>query len=918
MRALCESCSRPQPVDWKPGEQCVHCGAAVRRDVRCFWCAKGTPAGKFCRSCGADLVDEPLYGAARMLKDAGTDRFTIPKLLKEFDEERIQHFTRLYQRHAAVVARHADDLRFLERFLFHKGWADSLEDELVPKLPFPEAELKGLVLEPLPQAEDVEICRHIQETSPFGRTRSLAALARLRLDDWKASKEAAGTLHDPALAPEAALVFSSWRVLSAGASPYPRDKRVIELLQASPFKAEAAVRLGLMGAGDPERLKAALDSKDPETAFAAALALGDADRLSVAVGKGEELMTLAAGRALARQEIFAPFAGVLKSAPLWLQAELLKELASRKKPAPELREVLVDLVENVRWEDPEEVRKRVFTDDDRLRNDARHRAVSVLARGADVALARRLTLALDWDFDGMRPLIAEWGGADPAAAEVVLAHLVETGRFSRSLWNLDDAVKRGGLPSSFVPSRWASASPEMRSELVGLAEKQLGRGPDEELLRFLVNVVFGPDGGKLRAEAWWALHRSLGNRRGESFLSLSEGPIRRFFGFPEAFAPKLVAVLRDDEALREVGLYDFLAAFLKPVDPAFVPRIAGPELVRALLHVAGSDYYAFVVDGAIDLLGVAGVDPRWRDEAIDGLKALGKKGNWHYDKALRRLELSVHGIPDEQEWKSLPWSFAPERFAGATREGRLELLDLVEHQRIHAKESTEPLCDWLVEIMLGGTEPEVRIRAFDVHEERSPSRHGCDLIQRGAHLVGFARLLDEPALLQDRNAADFADEVLRHAKSVPAEGKELLETLIRAVGRSGELPDRLRRSALDLLERIGATPAWRDAVADGLGSLATRMDLDHAERCGRIAARLRPPPPPPPKPPDEEELPPAPPADPAADYAAKAKLAEQMGRELQEQCLLISFGPGSPEEKTREIMKLQDAFQKRIKALYGA
>ena len=146
-----------------------------------------------------------------------------------------------------------------------------------------------------------------------------------------------------------------------------------------------------------------------------------------------------------------------------------------------------------------------------------------------------------------------------------------------------------------------------------------------------------------------------------------------------------------------------------------------------------------------------------------------------------------------------------------------------------------------------------------------------------------------------------------------------------AVGRTGEVPDRLRRSALDFLERLSEAPEWRDAVAQGMRSLAGRKDLDHAERCGRIAAELAPPPPrPPPGPGGEEEedgLPrpvDPPPRDLAQDYAEKAKIAEQMGRELQEQCLLISFGAGSPEEKTREIMKLQDAFQKKIKELYGS
>ena len=923
MRALCESCSKPQPVDWKPGEQCVHCGAAVRRDVRCFWCAKGTPAGKFCRSCGADLVDEPLYGAARMLKDAGTDRFTVPKLLKEFDEDRIQHFTRLYQRHAAAAARHVDDLRFLERFLFHKGWSDSLEDELVPRLPFPEAELKALTIDPRPEAGDLEICVRIQETSPFPRTQALALLARLRLDDWKAAKEASASMHDPALAAEAALVFTSWRVLSAGAYPFGRDKRVVELLKTSTFKPEAAVRLGLLGVGDPDRLKAALESKDPETAFAAALALGDPDRLSVAVGKGEELMTLAAGRTLARQGIFAPLAGVLKTASLEIQADLVRELSTQKKPAPELREVLFELVENVRWDEPEEVKRKVFVEEDRVRHEMIKRATTVLARGADAAVVRRLVACPHLDAEALRPFLAEWGGASIDAVEPVLRHLVLNGTFRHSLWNLDDAVKRGAVPSGFVPAHWGDASPEIREELLGLAEKQLNHGEDEALLRFVVNAVFGPDGGELRARAWWAIERSQDGNARREFLTLREAPIARFFGSPEAFAPKLVAVLSDGVAMREVGLYDFLANFLKPVDPAFVPKIASGELARALLAVAGSDYYAFVVDSSIDLLGHLGADPRWRDEVVSGLRALGTKGNWHYDKALRRLELSVHGIPDEQEWKALPWTFAPERFAGVSKEGRLELLELADQQRIHAKATTEPLCDWVLEVAFGTSEPEVRLKAFDIHQERSPRGHGLELLRKPEFLPAVARVFDAPEILRDGQALEFIEDLLQKGDPLDEAGKGLVEALLGALGRPAEVPARLRDAALQFLEKQAAQPRWRDVVADGLAELAKRKELENADRFGRLASRIKPPPPKPPRvdpgprpdPMGEDD---PEPVDPAAEYAEKAKIAEQLGRELQEKVMLISFGSGSPEEKTREVMKLQDAFQKKIKALYGA
>src|SRR5258708_19842521 len=96
MRAICEVCSGAQLTDWKPGDLCIHCGHAVRRESLCFWCAKWTPAGKYCRRCGAAVIEDPLYGPARMLREAGTGRFTIPPQLREVRPDPIENFTPIY------------------------------------------------------------------------------------------------------------------------------------------------------------------------------------------------------------------------------------------------------------------------------------------------------------------------------------------------------------------------------------------------------------------------------------------------------------------------------------------------------------------------------------------------------------------------------------------------------------------------------------------------------------------------------------------------------------------------------------------------------------------------------------------------------------------------------------------------------
>src|SRR5262252_424704 len=193
MRALCEGCGKHQAPDWKAGDLCSYCGKAVRHDVRCYWCAKWVPAAKFCRSCGAAIVEERLYGAARMLKDAGTDRFTIPKQLQEFDPGQIENFSRIYQRHAIAVARHVDEVRFLERFLHQKHWSAELEEQLIPQLPWNEEILARMSAPSHPPGDDLATVKQIQETTPFDRTQALARLARLHLRDWQVYQEACST-----------------------------------------------------------------------------------------------------------------------------------------------------------------------------------------------------------------------------------------------------------------------------------------------------------------------------------------------------------------------------------------------------------------------------------------------------------------------------------------------------------------------------------------------------------------------------------------------------------------------------------------------------------------------------------------------------------------------------------------------------
>ena len=178
MRAVCESCETPQPVDWTPGDLCIQCGRVARRERRCHWCAGWTPEGRFCRTCGAETLADEHYAAGRMLKHAGVDQFSVPERLRSFDVEQIKNLTRIYQRQAVVVARLIDDVAFAERFLYQKVWSDELDASLVPRLPMADGEIDALRLPPSRAADANDRLEEIVTTAPLPQMRTLAALAR--------------------------------------------------------------------------------------------------------------------------------------------------------------------------------------------------------------------------------------------------------------------------------------------------------------------------------------------------------------------------------------------------------------------------------------------------------------------------------------------------------------------------------------------------------------------------------------------------------------------------------------------------------------------------------------------------------------------------------------------------------------------
>jgi hypothetical protein len=829
VRAVCESCGAAQPPGWTAGELCGLCGAAVRRDVRCFWCVKWTPFARFCRSCGAETVEEVLYGAARMLKAAGTDRFTVPKMLRELDRDQIENFTRIYQRHDAVVVRHVDDVRFLERFLFQKTFSAALDAELVPELPFPDARLESLAPAPLPAGGDLATAAAIGRTTPFPLTRSLAALARLGLSDWDAYAEARAVLDakDPHLRAEAALALSGWRVVSAIGRLRERERDIAAELERSPFRLAAAVRLGLLGRRDDGLLREALGAPDPETSFAAALALGDVDRLRSAL-EGDDRMRIAAGRRLVELGVLAPLARVLPAAPLEVQRALVEALGARKGPLPEVEEELLGIVE--------------ATADQRLRQ----RAAAALCRRLRPERAMRVALAARGDPVVVQSLLSKEADLPPAALAELGRWLVEGGRFSKSQWGLEAAAERGAIADDFVPAVFARADERTRRELVGLAEAQLKARGDEALHRFVLGVVFGPHPAETRAAALWALRRWYlrEDPRGEGPFRLEPAGIERFFGSARELVPRLAAVLRDAPTLRQVGVFEFLASLFASASPAVVPALFAAEeemhdLVRAALEAVRGDLWPYLVEAILRFLGLVGTHPRWRAEAIAGIEALEKPGNYHWEKALRTLRLSIHGLPDEPEWHALADDFVPARFAAASPEGRGLLLAVAEQQLIRRKPAS--LGRFLLAVAFGPFDAATRSRALALREDRAPPEPAAAAFgSLGAFLPRLAAVVRAPPSLEDPRVRDFVEAFFRDADPAALAAEDAAPDVVRALleALGGARPREVGGAALRILRRIGGHPRWRDEAAAALRALAGAPGFDLARECGNLAREL--------------------------------------------------------------------------------
>lgn len=626
--AVCESCSKPQPKDWQAGQLCIHCGNAVRREVRCFWCVSWTPDAKYCRKCGADVLDPELFGVARMLKDAGTDRFTIPKLIGEFDEGRIATFRSLYLAQAAIVEAHVADLRTVETHLLQKHWSDELEQELIAQLPWADRQIphhrrSGTLLE-------------LVETTPFAVTRTLAQIARLRSGDIAARDEASNALYDadPRVQEEAALAVTNWRVATTCGVPRGYDSAIESILKSSRFRDQADVRLAYVFSRRYPLRRELLGSADAEVAFQAALIAGDEDVLAAAANDlhSDELTRYAACNRLAFD---GPLGTAIGNSIPTLdpkhQVDVLDTIVRRKTGAPGLARALLQLTHD--------------TDEPRVRQ----RAILVLCRDMSYETAMEVIPYGVEDTDVAADLFRSQ--MPPEAMAVFGERLVDAGQFGVTHWGMDAAAKPGRMPEKFVPAVYSGALDERtRRELIRFVEMQVGaRDMDcPPLVNFLIERCFVEPPGEAQSDVWASMSRiqHRGSPAAIVPFQMSVGVIGEAFGSMDRFLSLFSTLLRQQEWRDDVSIFDPVSKFLRYTDDGVYAAICASreadryiEAVVSLLQDA--DLRGFTRHNAIyTLIGIGEECAARKGEMIAILERLQRDFRdlaAELDYALRRL-----------------------------------------------------------------------------------------------------------------------------------------------------------------------------------------------------------------------------------------------------------------------------------------
>ncbi len=308
-RTICPHCRQEVMAPDAEGALCPACGRPLSLGLRCPWCLERNPEGRFCRACGCELPPPEQFGAARMLKDAGVDRFALAERLRQMDPEQTAVLSRRFEQQRAAVMVRIEEARFCEKFLLQRAFSGPLEETWLARLPLPPEALASLSAGPRgPFVEPADLERIFAE-SPFEENRTLAALALFRRgsDDAAVFRKVREALYDPgALGMEASLCLARLSMLVPHLRPHLESRDLVTAAgQARAALARPELRLPAAqvvaiehklhrrwppaaeevreGEPDPARLldilNEGLSHSDPELSLVCAVLLGDTGRL---------------------------------------------------------------------------------------------------------------------------------------------------------------------------------------------------------------------------------------------------------------------------------------------------------------------------------------------------------------------------------------------------------------------------------------------------------------------------------------------------------------------------------------------------------------------------------------------------------------------------------------------------------------
>ena len=147
----------------------------------------------------------------------------------------------------------------------------------------------------------------------------------------------------------------------------------------------------------------------------------------------------------------------------------------------------------------------------------------------------------------------------------------------------------------------------------------------------------------------------------------------------------------------------------------------GAELVAALIDGVAAETRTNTNEAMIVLLSQLATRSSWREDALAALRRVEHVGNYHYDKAVRRLVLSEFGLPTDDQFKDVPIDFVPAHFDSVGLAGQREMLEVADQQLIHSAAGPDrALLDFLAGVVERSTSEDVQRRARQIHQNRAP------------------------------------------------------------------------------------------------------------------------------------------------------------------------------------------------------